>query len=329
MARPKRIDLPHSLYHVMSRTNSGDVAFLNSKDEMKFLSYVKKYVNIFDFRVHAWCLMPNHFHLLLESTNRPALSEFMRRLLTAYTVWYNRRCIRHGHLFQGRFKSYIVDKADYLLALSRYVHLNPVESGITDRPESYRGSSLKHYLSGDEPEFLYTKEILSYFGGSRKDYAVFIMEGLNEKTKPDIVRQSYIGEKRFVKRIQKRLKYLEFQGSQADRANRKQDQILREGELAKAKEITKVTAAYFNLTPNIVKKSRKARGDIGKARTIIIFLLREYLPWTCREITGYMGLKEKRGIDYYCSRIAKDRGMQMIVSDIIKLLRINGACGGV
>ena len=85
MARPKRIDLPLCLYHVHSRTNSGDAAFLDSKDKQKFLYYLEKYLVLLSFRVHAWCLMANHFYLLLESGERVGLSEFMRRLLTAYT----------------------------------------------------------------------------------------------------------------------------------------------------------------------------------------------------------------------------------------------------
>ena len=131
MARPKRIDLPFSLYHVLSGTNKRDKAFRDSRDENTFLSFVEKYSNIFSLRIHAWCLMPTFFHLLLETTDRPSLSEFMRRLLTAYTMYFNRRHKRNGYLLQGRFKSYIVDKTNYLLDLSRYIHLIPVETKIT------------------------------------------------------------------------------------------------------------------------------------------------------------------------------------------------------
>jgi len=156
MTRPKRIDLSFSLYHILSRTNSGDTAFQDNKDRSKFLEYVSRYTQLFDYRIHAWCLMSTHFHLFLESDQVPQLSEFMRRLLTAYTVYYNRRHRRHGHLFQGRFKSYIVDKSDYFLSLSRYIHLNPRETERPQDPFRYQGSSLRYYIKGGEPNFLHT-----------------------------------------------------------------------------------------------------------------------------------------------------------------------------
>ena len=138
-----RIDLPFCLYHVISRTNSGEIAFTGKREMDKFLGYLEKYSKIFNFRIHAWCLMPNHFHLLLESTDQARLSELMRRLLTAYTIFCNRRRGRHGHLFQGRFKSFVVDKSEYLLELSRYIHLNPARMKKQVDPEIYYGSSLR------------------------------------------------------------------------------------------------------------------------------------------------------------------------------------------
>lgn len=161
MSHLNRIDMPFSLYHIYFRTNSGDDACLYQWDREKFLKYMSRYLDIFEFRLHTFCILANHFHLFSESTQRPVLSEFMRRLLTANTVYLNRRGGRHGHLFQGRFKSHIVKKFFYLLALSRYIHLNPARLAKTWEPDRFAGSSLLCYINGREPQYLYTKEILS------------------------------------------------------------------------------------------------------------------------------------------------------------------------
>lgn len=313
MARPKRIDLPFSLYHVFSRTNTGDLAFNDARDEQKFLSYVNKYSDIFSYKVHAWCLMPTHFHLLLESTNRAALSEFMRRLLTAYTVFFNRRHKRHGHLFQGRFKSYIVEKANYLLALSRYIHLNPVHSRRSAEPVKFRGSSLRYYIDGGEPAFLYTKEILGYFKGSRKSYELFIREGLTQETKIPIFAQSFVGDNEFARRIRKRLGYLEKKGSRSQKAQEMQRLKIVEQDTRKAEEIVKKVSVHFEMSPEIIKKSLKVRGKIGKARAVAVVLMREHIMWTCMKITKYLGLKGKRGISYYGVRVRREKDLDYIV----------------
>jgi len=313
MARPKRIDLPFSLYHVFSRTNTGDLAFNDARDEQKFLSYVNKYSDIFSYKVHAWCLMPTHFHLLLESTNRAALSEFMRRLLTAYTVFFNRRHKRHGHLFQGRFKSYIVEKANYLLALSRYIHLNPVHSRRSAEPVKFRGSSLRYYIDGGEPAFLYTKEILGYFKGSRKSYELFIREGLTQETKIPIFAQSFVGDNEFARRIRKRLGYLEKKGSRSQKAQEMQRLKIVEQDTRKAEEIVKKVSVHFEMSPEIIKKSLKVRGKIGKARAVAVVLMREHITWTCMKITKYLGLKGKRGISYYGVRVRREKDLDYIV----------------
>jgi putative transposase len=302
MSRPKRINLPFCLYHVISRTNSGDTAFLDKKDIGKFLSYLAKYSTLFSFRIHAWCMMDTHFHLLLESGEKDDLSELMRRLLTAYTVYFNRRHGRHGHLFQGRFKSFVVDKRNYLLSLSRYIHLNPLETKSRIEPESYFGSSLQYYIKGNEPAFLYTKKILSFFDGNRKKYLKFVREGLNEEIKPLVIRQAYIGSRDFVKRVAKRKQALERKGSRAWKQEKKSGEKQDTAESGKAEKILKKVAAYFGIDKELIRKARKGKGDIGKARTLLIYLLREYLPWDGSRIIRFAGLRSWGALSYHTSR---------------------------
>lgn len=315
MVRPKRIDLPFSLYHVFSRTNTGDKAFLCNKDDDKFLYYLSKYCGIFDFKVHAWCFMPTHFHLLLESRERPALSDFMHHQLTAYTVFFNRYHGRHGHLFQGRFNSYIVDKTNYLVALSRYIHFNPVEAKMVDAAEDYRWSSMRCYRHGFEPAFLCTKEILSFFSGDRDEYVKFVHEGLTEETKPMVLQQSFVGDSDFAKRIRKRLKYMKMAGSNSSKAIAKQKERLLEKDSKKAEKIINTVADYFNLKPEIIKMSVRAKGKVGQARTVAIFLLGQHLPWTARKILKFMGLRSKRGICHYEKLTENNNNLRVIIED--------------
>jgi len=272
-------------------------------------------VDLFDFRVHAWCLMSNHFHLLLESGASAGLSEFMRRLLTAYTIYFNRRHGRHGHLFQGRFQSRIVDKSDYLVALSRYIHINPIHGNKKANPEKYEGSSLKYYINGEEPPFLYTGEILSWFGGSRKDYARFIKDGLKEDIKPIVLQQRYIGGEAFVRRMNRRLKLLKTDGSSALEAERRRRDIKQKTEKRNAILIRDEVASYYGCSPENIIISRHARGVLRMARLVLMGLMRYFLPWTGRQITEFLGLNG--GLDVHLKRL-REKPEAVKVFEILK-----------
>jgi len=318
MARPKRIDFPFTLYHVISRTISEERAFQSPRDRNKFLEYFARYVELYGFRVHAFCLMPNHFHLLVESKGSPALSHLLHRLLTAFTVYYNRRHGRKGHLFQGRFKSLVVDKSTYLLALSRYIHLNPVRAGLSQHPETYRGSSCSYYCQGGEPDWLDTKEILLWFKGNRKSYGRFVMEGLDEDTKPLILRQRYVGGEEFVRRMQSRLKQMTRMSARAGNAARQSGERLKDAERKKADEISEGVARHFRFSREMIGNAVHARGDLGKARRILIYLLRENLPWNIKDIAQYLGLKESRGVQYHLEKMKGDKELRDICHRIKK-----------
>jgi len=318
MARPKRIDFSFTLYHVFSRTISEERAFQDSRDRNKFLQYCAKYVDLYDFRVHAFCLMPNHFHLLVESKGNPLLSHLLHRLLTAFTVYYNRRHGRQGHLFQGRFKSLVVEKSTYLLALSRYIHLNPVRAGLSSHPEEYKGSSFLYYCQGGEPDWLYTKEILLWFKGNRKSYTRFVVEGLDKETKPQILRQRYVGGEEFVQRMQCRLERMTRLGPVAEKSARQGGERLKDAERKMAEEISNVVAKHFRFSSDIIRNAVHARGDLGKARRILIYLLRENLPWNIKDIAQYVGLKQLRGVQYHLEKMRVDKELKDICHSIKK-----------
>jgi REP element-mobilizing transposase RayT len=137
MARQLRIECEGAFYHVTSRENQRGDIFFDDDDREIFLEILKRTKDRYGYLLHAYVLMGNHYHLLIE-TPKANLSQIMQNINTSYTVYVNRRYRRWGHLFQGRFKAIVVNKEDYLLRLSRYIHLNPVKSGMVTSPKDYR-----------------------------------------------------------------------------------------------------------------------------------------------------------------------------------------------
>ena len=210
MARPLRIEFPGALYHVTSRGNAQQDIFLDVDDRHHFLSVVERVVSRFHLLVHAYCLMDNHYHLVLE-TPEANLSKAVRQLNGVYTQAFNRRHDRVGHVLQGRFKAILVDRDSYLLELCRYVVLNPVRANVTRKPDAYRWSSYRA-SSGLTPAlpFLTTDWLLAQFGKQRaaaqRKYREFVAEGINHASPWDKLQgQVLLGSDEFVKRLQPEL----------------------------------------------------------------------------------------------------------------------------
>ncbi len=182
MTRPLRIEFAGALYHITSRGDRREDIYLDDSDREAWLEVVNEVCNRFNWIVHAYCQMTNHYHLLVETINGN-LSKGMRQLNGVYTQRFNRRHHMVGHLFQGRYKAILVQKESYLLELARYVVLNPVRAGMANQAEQWRWSS---YLStigvSDMPGWLDVDWLLSQFGRQRQDaidsYRRFVMEGV-------------------------------------------------------------------------------------------------------------------------------------------------------
>ena len=207
MARPLRIEYPGAFYHVTSRGNEQKDVFKSQKDREKFLSYLESATERYGAVIHAYCMLSNHYHILLE-TPAGNLSQIMRHINGAYTIYFNIKRKRAGHLFQGRFKAILVEADEYATELSRYIHLNPVRAGIVARPEEYQWSSYRKYIGqGKTPEWLKTDFILDYFGNSdvaEKKYQAFVEDLLgNEYESPlqGTVGSSILGSAGFVEEI--------------------------------------------------------------------------------------------------------------------------------
>jgi putative transposase len=206
MARPLRIEFPGALYHVTSRGNARQRVFRDDEDRETFLATLAWVVERFGWRCHAYCLMDNHIHLLIE-TPQPNLSRGMRQLNGVYTQRFNRRHRKVGHLFQGRFKAILLEKEGYLLELARYIVLNPIRAKIVKTPERYRWSSYRPMLGlAPVPSGLATEWILDQFAGTRaiarKRYAKFVHEGIGAPGPWEEVKgQVLLGSEAFIKRL--------------------------------------------------------------------------------------------------------------------------------
>jgi putative transposase len=184
MARPLRIEFPGALYHVMSRGNQRKPIGRDELDRQKRLDWLRRTIETYGWRLHAFVLMPNHDHLFVE-TPEPNLSAGMQYLNGSYTSYFNRRHRRSGHLFQGRFKAHLVEEQGHFLEVSRYIHLNPVRAGIVSRPEAYRWSSYRSYWrAARRLPWITCTRVLGEFGRevttARRAYGRFVRAGVDQ-----------------------------------------------------------------------------------------------------------------------------------------------------
>lgn len=206
MARPLRLEYPGAFYHITSRGNAKQPIFRDEVDRDILLTIVGATVKQFGWAIYAYCLMGNHYHLLVE-TPAPNLSRGMRQLNGLYTQRFNRRHDRVGHLFQGRFGSIVVERETYLLELVRSIALNPVRAGIASAPEDWRWSSYRpHAALASGPSWLRVEPILERFGDDAMQaplhFRRFVAAGSALESPWSALRgQVLLGSERFVERL--------------------------------------------------------------------------------------------------------------------------------
>ncbi len=210
MARPLRLEFAGALYHVTSRGDRREDIYLDDADRRNYLSVLSEVCDRFNWVVHAYCLMSNHYHLLIETPDSN-LAMGMRQLNGVYTQRFNRRHARVGHVFQGRYKAIIVQKDSYLLELARYIVLNPVRARMVRRAQDWPWSSYRATAGlAEHPQWLNTDWLLSGFN-KRKSMAIhayraFVSEGKNQPSPwGELKNQIYLGDEQFVEKLQKRL----------------------------------------------------------------------------------------------------------------------------
>lgn len=210
MSRQLRIEYAGALYHITSRGNAQESIYRDDADRTEFLLILSKTCNRFNWYCHAYCLMGNHYHLMIE-TKQANLSKGMKHLNGSYTQFFNRTHKRIGHVYQGRFKAILVEKNSYLLELSRYIVLNPVRARMVKSAQDWPWSSYRATTGMiNAHTCLSTDWLLSCFSKkqfkAQQAYRVFIEQGKNQPSPwENLKNQIYLGSAEFVEEMQSKI----------------------------------------------------------------------------------------------------------------------------
>jgi len=296
MARALRIQYPGACYHVTCRGNERRDIYQDGEDRRIFKSKLKVSQEIYSIELLGYVMMSNHFHLLIH-TPRANLSEFMRHFNISYTSAYNRRHKRCGHLYQGRYKAFLIDVDNYLLAVSRYMHLNPIRTDAYagNTPEEkwaalqkYVDSSLPGYCHESEKEaFINYRMVLGYMGGDnrkgRRGYKHFIQKGTGVENPLLLGRGSgIIGENSFIEWIKGKVP--------ADQGNMREQPALRKSR--KSLQPQAVIKGFAEITGNNIEDLFQ-RGQSVAERALLMEILYRCCDITQPDIGTLLG-----GIDY-------------------------------
>ena len=211
MPRKPRIEIGGGLYHVISRGNNRRKIFRSHDDYLKFISILEQQKAKLPFYLYAYCLMPNHIHLLIEMQDDP-LRRIMQRVLTSYSQYHNRKYKKIGHVFQARYKSILCQTDRYLGELVRYIHLNPVRAKIVRRPEKYQYSGHRTYIGLDTSGLVDAEPVLRHCGATKKRavevYTRFVEASLGEPSQDDYYRAAegrLLGGEEFINEVRHRV----------------------------------------------------------------------------------------------------------------------------
>jgi len=313
MARPLRITYPGAFYHVTSRGNERKDIFKSQRDRERFLEYLESATQRYNAVIHVYCMMDNHYHLLLE-TPSGNLPQIMRHLNGAYTTYFNVKRKRSGHLFQGRYKAILVDIDEYAKELSRYIHLNPVRAKMVAIPEAYTWSSYQFYIGKQKsPEWLYIDFILSYFGKkvsiAQNNYQQFVTEIISKKYDSpldDVISSTLLGSPDFIAFIKD--KYLS--GKEPDK------------DIPALKELTEKVSVQdiFDEVEFVFGK------ESVLARNVKMYLCQRYTGEKLKVIGKYFGISES-GVSQANRRISqksdKDKKLKKKIEKIEKKFKLS------
>jgi putative transposase len=324
MARPLRIQYENAYYHVTCRGNSGQEIFSTDADRSRFLDLLERSHDTYQTEVLAYVLMTNHFHLFVK-TPLGNLQEFMRHFNICYTSYYNWKYGRRGHLYQGRYKSFLVDSDNYLQEVSRYIHLNPIRVSLGSPMtleekkrylRDYPWSSYGGYLfKGRRRDFLEVGEVLAYFGGDtargRRSYEEFVMEGISGIV-PNPLEQGrghgIIGTGEFIKKI--RGHYI-----QSPTESRELPAVKRILAQVEPEKIIRVICKFLR----VEKEELLRKGNKGVARGVLMEMLYRYGGMNQREIGELMGI-DYSAVSVMRKRLLGLQGKDQRVSALIERL---------
>jgi len=318
MARPLRIEYKNAYYHVMNRGAGYRDIFLRDEHHQMFFELLREIHDMFRVEIHAYCLMGNHYHLLI-STPDANLSRAMRHLNGVYTQRYNRMEKTDGALFRGRFKAILIEADSYLLSVSKYIHLNPVDAGLVKKPAKYLWSSYRQFI-GDETvmPWLNTSKTLSMIGARnvKPRYKMFVESGCDEEIANVYQNDrlpSILGSDDFINSITSNLEnHPEIPETKTLRPMIGLDQLVQ------------LVANAFSVEKPTILASKKGRGQKNEARSAAIYLCRKYAGYSLNEIAEYFGLNHYGSVSGLVKRfeylLQEDRSLARRVNRLLKVI---------
>ena len=309
MARQLRIEYEGAFYHVTSRGNQRGRIFWGDNDRKRLKTILERTKERYGYLLHGYVLMPNHYHLLIE-TPHANIKQIMQNINTSYTVFVNKKYQRAGHLFQGRYKAFIVDKDRYLLELGRYIHLNPVRARMVRSPEDFRWSSFGDYMKGRNDGLVNTDDTLAYFSKKRgtaiRRYKEFVHERIDERSPLEYATGSLLGDEGFRERVVKYLRILPDQSAVPEIRNVRNK--------VEINDVVRGVAKYFGLPEtDLLRRRRRTKGE----RKIAVYLSKILSGRKNVEIGSMFGITLQAVTNILTSieeRIAQDSkfGLQII-----------------
>jgi putative transposase len=302
MARPLRLSFENAVYHITARGNRREHIFYNDEDRKIFLEKINETCLKYSFVCFAYCLMDNHYHLFLK-TLLPNISEGMHYLNTSYANWFKARYKIVGVLFQGRYKSLVVDENSYGVHLSTYIHLNPYRAGIVEDLREYPWSSYLDYVDGEKSSVrLDTSFILKQFDNdiemARRKYEAYVIEN---RMMGNPLKESYkgiiLGGKAFLQSIKERVEKI---------GNKREVPETKALTAYTSEEIIQKVIADFSITREEI--FNKKRGNFFRQMTL--FLLKQFTPMSLKEI-GELFQMDYAAVSQACQRYEekiKNRG---------------------
>ncbi|MCP4237823.1 MAG: hypothetical protein GY770_30355 [Aestuariibacter sp.] len=314
MPRPLRIEYENAYYHVMNRGQSRQNIFHGDDYFIAFLSILEQAHQRFGLQVLSYCLMSNHYHLLVK-TPEANLGRAMRHIGGLYTQTYNRLRNTDGSLFRGRYKSILVEQDSYPLQLSRYIHRNPLDARMVEQLEDYRWSSYPCYVNKQSaPDWLYRTEIYQQLGVKsryRDRYRAFVEMGVDKEIATFYRKgnqRAYLGSEKFRDWVNQQYRS---EDPEIDQTALKQFR-------PDIKQISETVAQYFQVSPESIQTSKRGRVEENIPRWLVMYLAQEICGLKLREIADFLQLRRTGSIPVTISKLK-----QRITSDA-KLARIVG-----
>jgi len=301
MARPERIEYKGAFYHVMNRGRARQKVFHGDDFYENFLECVDLAHKRFALEIHAYCLMENHYHLLVR-TPRGNLARAMRHINGVYTQQYNKIKRTDGPLFRGRYKSINIEASSYLLQVSRYIHRNPVNTKKppVQKPEAYRWSSYAAYRNqASTPNWLFKDAVFSELGSGRPtaSYKKFVEQGIDEETETFYAKDRWPaarGSSKFIERARSHSNFGDGDG------------VTRVRELLPPEKVLQTVATHYDCEVNELTLGKRGKGGKNPARWIAMDLCQDHAGLKLTELAEIFGVSNASTISATTARLKKE-----------------------